>query len=203
MSEYDKEDVNLTQDEKDAILYDCREGDLATLKEIFNEISPSLLMSITDEYTLSTSIHMAAANGHTEVADYLLSLLPEKDAKTLASQKNDSGNTPLHWAALNGHLPVVELLCEKYGADVFARNVTGHDVIFEAENNNQSNIENWLLKKFSVEDQLLVDEKDGETKISYAPGKESKEVDERDRKAKEEIELEAEKIGKKTEKLSI
>ena len=35
--------TELTQEEMDAVIYDAREGDLQTLKEIFTEILPQLL----------------------------------------------------------------------------------------------------------------------------------------------------------------
>lgn len=171
--------TSLSQEEMDCIIYDAREGDLETLKEVFEEIPKSLLLSIKDDITLSTPIHMAAANGHFEVVKYLLSIIPKKDAETLASQQNESGNTPLHWAAYNGHLLIVQLLCEEYNVDVFVKNGSGHDVMYEAENNGQEEIENWLLKKYAVEDNFTVDENDDETKITYKPGTESKEADDR------------------------
>lgn len=171
--------TSLSQEEMDCIIYDAREGDLETLKEVFEEVPKSLLLSIKDDITLSTPIHMAAANGHFEVIKYLLSIIPKKDAETLASQQNESGNTPLHWAAYNGHLSIVQILCEEYNVDVFVKNGSGHDVMYEAENNGQEEIENWLLKKYAVEDNFTVDENDDETKITYKPGTESKEADDR------------------------
>lgn len=178
--------VELNQEEMDAVIYDARHGDLENLKEIFNEISPKVLVTIKDDITLSTPIHMASANGHVEVLDYLLSIVSKEDAKQLANSQNDSGNTPLHWAAYNGHLKVVELLTDKYEGDVFIKNKSGHDVMFEAENNNKQEIEQWFLKKFSVEDDFKVEEGEEESKITYKPGTEIKQADEDARKAQEE-----------------
>lgn len=69
--------TSLSQEEMDCIIYDAREGDLETLKEVFEEIPKSLLLTIKDDITLSTPIHMAAANGHFEVIKYLLSIIPQ------------------------------------------------------------------------------------------------------------------------------
>lgn len=167
----------------DAVLYDTREGDLQTLQEIFSEVPAHLLKSIKDEYTLSTTIHMAAANGHLQVLQYLLGLLSRSDAVILANQTNDTGNTPLHWAAYNGHLAVVKALVEEYEGDVYAKNEAGHDVMFEAENNNQEEVEAWLLQRFTVEESFDVSEDGENTKITYKPGTESKEADEQAKEA--------------------
>ncbi|CAK7892946.1 ankyrin repeat-containing protein Yar1p [[Candida] anglica] len=204
--------TTLTQEEMDCVILDAREGDLETLTEIFTELSPQLLLTIKDDVTLSTPIHMAAANGHFEVVKYLLSIVDKKDAIALASQQNESGNTPLHWAAFAGHLDVVELLVNEYEVDPFVKNSSGHDSIFEAENNKQDAIEAWFLKKFAVEDyDLKVEEGDNETKITYTPGKESKEADDAAAAAADAAAAAAsasapastEEIEDKTEKLSI
>lgn len=170
--------TSLTQEEMDCIIYDSREGDLETLQEIFAEIDPKLILTIQNETTLSTPIHVAAANGHLEVLKFLLGLVSKEEAQVLANKKNDSGNTPLHWAAFSGHLPVVQLLCEEYNADPFAKNEAKHDAIFEAEHNCKEEVENYLLNKYAIEDGFNVEDKDGDTKITYTPGKESKEADE-------------------------
>lgn len=201
MSTEAEKTTSLTQEEMDCIIYDAREGDLDTLKEIFEEIPKDLLLSIKDDITLSTPLHMAAANGHFEVIKYLLSIIPKKDAELLAAQQNESGNTPLHWAAYNGHLSIVQLLCDEYNVDVFVKNSSGHDVMYEAENNGQEEIENWLLKKYAVEDNFTVDENDDETKITYKPGTESKEADERAKAAADSTTTD--EIEKKAGDLSI
>lgn len=199
--------TSLTQEEMDCIIYDSREGDIETIKEIFNEIDPELLLTIKDDITLSTPIHMAAANGHLELIKYLFSIIPKADAIKLANQKNETGNTALHWAAFNGHLSIVELLCGEYEANVFDKNESNHDAIFEAENNNQEEVENWLLNKYAVEDTVKVEDHGKDTKITYTPGTESKEADDRANQAKQEQsktdESTVETIGEKTEKLSI
>lgn len=194
--------VKLTQEEMDAVIYDAREGDLATLKEIFEEIGGEILKTITDDITLSTPIHMAAGNGHLELLQYLLSLVSSEDALFLANQPNDSGNTPLHWASFNGHLPVVQYLCETMKSDPFTKNELGHDSIYEANNNDKTEIEDWFLAKYAPEDQIDIDESGEDTKITYTPGSESKLADDEARKVKEDEEKNAEKLEEKTEKLA-
>jgi ankyrin repeat protein len=141
----------ITQEEYDIIIEDARYGDLETLQEIFAELPSTLLLKIKEADTLNTPIHMACANGHLAVVEYLLSLLSLEEAKQLVNLANIEGNTALHWASLNGHLSVVELLCDKYEADVFVKNQFGHDAIYEAENNGKEEIETYFLKKFDVE----------------------------------------------------
>ncbi|XP_044506714.1 ankyrin repeat-containing protein P16F5.05c-like [Mangifera indica] len=51
-----------------------------------------------------TALHMAAANGHLGIVDYLVSR--ERDVNA----SNEEKNTPLHWDCLNGHIEVVKLL---------------------------------------------------------------------------------------------
>lgn len=170
--------TSLNQEEMDAVLYDAREGDLEFLKLAFPSIIPGLLVpTIKDSITLSTPIHMAAGNGHLDVMEFFLSLVTPEVAAEMVRAKNDSGNTALHWAAFNGHLPVVKALVEKYGADVFDKNSSGHDAIFEAENGGQEEVENWLLLKYAIEDDVQVDDSGEDTKITYTPGSESKRLD--------------------------
>ncbi|KAI5959779.1 YAR1 [Candida pseudojiufengensis] len=178
--------TKLTQEEMDVIIYDARMGDLEELKEIFGSVSPELILSIKDDITLSTTIHMASANGHLETLKYLLSIIRnKKDAIQLVSAKNETGNTALHWASLNGHLPVVQYLVEEYEANIFDKNNAGHDSLYEAENNNQTEVENWYLKKFAPEENFdIVENEDGSsTKITYQPGKESKLADDNAKEA--------------------
>lgn len=191
----------LTPEEIDCVNYDAREGDLETLQAIFEEIGHAEILNIKDAVTLSTPIHMAAGNGHADVLEFLLSLVPPEKARQLASGVNDTGNTPLHWASYNGHTQVVEILCEKYDADPFLKNSLGHDSIYEAENSSRSEAANWFLNKYAVEDDVKVEEKDGNTKITYTPGSESREADDLANAAKQEID--GESLSTKTKSMSL
>ncbi|CAA7039845.1 unnamed protein product [Microthlaspi erraticum] len=51
-----------------------------------------------------TALHMAAANGHLAIVEYLLSQGVDINAL------NEENNAPLHWACLNGHIEVVKRL---------------------------------------------------------------------------------------------
>lgn len=49
---------------------------------------------------LLTALHMAAANGHMSIVEYLISQGVDINAL------NEENNAPLHWACLNGHIEV-------------------------------------------------------------------------------------------------
>ncbi|XP_050235914.1 ankyrin repeat-containing protein P16F5.05c [Mercurialis annua] len=51
-----------------------------------------------------TALHMAAANGHLTIVEYLISQEVDLNAS------NEENNTPLHWACLNGRVEVVKKL---------------------------------------------------------------------------------------------
>ncbi|CAI9765229.1 unnamed protein product [Fraxinus pennsylvanica] len=62
-----------------------------------------------------TALHMAAANGHLDIINYLLLNGADVNAS------NVENNTPLHWACLNGHVEAVKHLILA-GANVSALN---------------------------------------------------------------------------------
>jgi uncharacterized protein len=142
--------TQLSSEEIDDVLYDSRSGDLETVKEFFNGKGPAVLSQIKDEYSESTPIHMASANGHIAVLQYLLQIARESGNKEIINALNDSGNTALHWASLNGHLETVKLLCDE-GADPFLKNKSGQDSFYTAEVNGKEEVIDYLLGKYSVE----------------------------------------------------
>jgi ankyrin repeat protein len=102
--------VSSMDDEVFLFLDAARYGDLEDLKSM-----PSSLSRSFDSFSGNSALHYAAANGHLEVVDYLLSI----DAD--ANARNSSGNTPLHWASINGRIEVVQKLLD-HGADANVRN---------------------------------------------------------------------------------
>ncbi|MQL76230.1 hypothetical protein Taro_008631, partial [Colocasia esculenta] len=72
-----------------------------------------------------TALHMAAANGHLEIVEYLIRNGVDVNAS------NAENNTPLHWACLNGHIEVVKALILG-GADVSRLNRHERSAVDEA-----------------------------------------------------------------------
>ncbi|KAI9195414.1 hypothetical protein LWI28_014642 [Acer negundo] len=61
-------------------------------------------VSRTYHLYLGTALHMAAANGHLGIVEFLISRGVDVNAS------NEEKNTSLHWACLNGHIEVVKKL---------------------------------------------------------------------------------------------
>lgn len=147
---------SISQEEIDDLIMDARAGDLESLKEYFDNLEKSkiveILPKIKDEYSLSTVLHMAAANGHLEIIQYIIGLCDEEPEVVieLMKAKNESGNTPLHWAALNGNLDVIKQLCDS-GSDPFIQNEAGRDAIYEAEAFEQEEVVDYLLQRYNIE----------------------------------------------------
>ncbi|KAI8927037.1 ankyrin repeat-containing domain protein [Entophlyctis helioformis] len=117
-----------------------------------------------------TPLHMAAANGHVSVLEYLVSGLTTVTAlstsiepvsadaqKAAVNVQNDEGSTPLHWASLNGHLDAVNLLLA-HGARATLRNKAGKSAVTVAAQADKAEIVDVLLKSYDEDD---VDEEDG------------------------------------------
>ena len=87
----------------DYMLMSARGGDLDAIKECLAEEVP---INHQDEEMKNSALHLAAANGHQEVVEFLL------DAGADINLLNSSKNTPLHWACLLGRIDIVKLLCD-------------------------------------------------------------------------------------------
>ncbi|KAF3634440.1 putative haloacid dehalogenase-like hydrolase domain-containing protein 3-like [Capsicum annuum] len=81
----------------------------------------------------SAALHMASANGHRSIVEYLI----RNGADVNAS--NVEKNTPLHWACLNGHIEVVKSLILA-GANVSALNSHERTPIDEVVTRGKMNI---------------------------------------------------------------
>ncbi|KAK9450850.1 ankyrin repeat-containing domain protein, partial [Limtongia smithiae] len=147
----------LTEEEADDVVYFARSGDLeefsAFLTSLATELSvPSstIVQEAKDPYSGSTALHMACANGHVEIVNYLLSLVDSFTPAAIAfvNMQNESGNTALHWACLNGLQEIVTRLCDA-GADPFIKNSAGQDSIFQAENNEKLDVVDYMLERYS------------------------------------------------------
>lgn len=130
-------------------LLDCaRFGELDDIK-LFIDHNASSAAKRTELITAigragNTMLHMAAANGHVHVAEYLISQMPEP-VRAFVNSTNQEGSTALHWAALNGQLAIVELLIRN-GADPKIKNSAGHTALYNAEVNEKQDVVQKLLE---------------------------------------------------------
>eukprot|EP00871_Galdieria_phlegrea_P005210 jgi/Galph1/5690/GphlegSOOS_G4405.1 len=123
---------------EEAFLDAARFGDLNTIKELWLQ-RDSQVLETTDEFQ-NSALHLAAANGHLAIVEFLIKQQVNVNAK------NDSGNTPLHWAAWLGQLQVVEYLI-KHGADVSLKNEFERTPLEEAVDKGYSSIVSLLEKE--------------------------------------------------------
>lgn len=96
----------------------ARFGELKDLKEAMKEADKSFNVNIKD-FRGNTALHMACANGHTEMVKYLINTLHAD-----INIRNSSNNTPLGWAALNGQKEIVKILLDN-NADYDNKNSQG------------------------------------------------------------------------------
>ncbi|KAI9263218.1 ankyrin repeat-containing domain protein [Phascolomyces articulosus] len=141
----------------DDVIYCARAGELEDLQST----KPSAEYYIQKNDSGNTALHMASANNHVDIVEWIIQQLKEwkpEEIKALVDTKNEQGNTPLHWAALNGHLPVVEFLV-KNGADCKIKNEAGKTPIYEAQQRGHEKVaEFFLLTMIDEEPDEPVDE---------------------------------------------
>ncbi|KAG5642210.1 hypothetical protein DXG03_003402 [Asterophora parasitica] len=140
----------LTDEDKDEILLAGRYGDLEDIREFVSKFGAEPLAEIRDENDNSV-LHMVCGNGHLDVLEYLLPLVPP----TLLAAQNSAKSTPLHWAALNRHLSVVQKLVEYPdgpGIDLIdIKNTAGHTPLGEAELAEWDEGATWLVKVMNLD----------------------------------------------------
>ncbi|WWC95415.1 hypothetical protein V866_002278 [Kwoniella sp. B9012] len=89
------------------VLLSARYGEVDELKEFVEKFGAGPLAEARDERG-NTVLHMCCGNGHIDVLNYLLPLVP----KELLSRTNEAGSPPLHWAVSNNHVACVKALVE-------------------------------------------------------------------------------------------
>ncbi|EEB09406.1 ribosome biogenesis protein Nop8 [Schizosaccharomyces japonicus yFS275] len=121
----------------DDLVYAARVADLEFLDEVIEKL-PSYLGKADENG--NTALHMACANGHTEVVQKLLPHLKPDEINS----KNSSGNTPLHWAAMNGHVDACKLLLDN-GGDPHVKNNYDKTCLYEADIRNKQKVMELFL----------------------------------------------------------
>ncbi|KAK7472254.1 ankyrin repeat-containing protein [Stygiomarasmius scandens] len=149
-----------TAEEKEDVFLSCRYGDLEDIQQFVKIFGPEPLSEIRDENSNSI-LHMICGNGHKDVLDYILPLVPS----SLLSTQNISGSTPLHWAALNSHLDIVKTLVQfpsGPGIDLIdIKNAAGHSPLAEAELAGWEEGAKWLVEVMNLDADKNVKEENG------------------------------------------
>jgi ankyrin repeat protein len=115
----------------------ARDGDVSKVQSLLKN-NPDLAFSKDEDS--NTPLHLAAQNGHSEIAELLLAHRADVNAG------NKDGLTPLHYAAMNGKRDVVELLLA-HGADVNGRMLNGLTPLHQAAFGGYQDVVEILLAK--------------------------------------------------------
>ncbi|KAM4066578.1 ankyrin repeats (many copies) domain-containing protein [Hirsutella rhossiliensis] len=144
---------HLTEDEIDDLVYFARAGENVHLDESLaaladrEKVSPAeILLGAKDEGKSST-LHMAAGNGHLGTVRRLLDAFqgrPKEEKQAFIDEANEHGNTGLHWAALGGHLDAVKLLLE-HGASPALANERNYVPLDLANFNDKTEVTQYFL----------------------------------------------------------
>ncbi|KAF7980143.1 hypothetical protein HWV62_39587 [Athelia sp. TMB] len=167
-----------TEEEKEEILLSCRYGDLEDIQAFVSKYGPQPLSDLRDEHG-NTILHMICGNGHTDVLDYVGSVVPP----TLISVQNSSQSTAMHWAALNQHLPIMQKLVALPGGPgidlIDIKNSAGRSPLGEAEISGWQEGAQWLVQVMNIDtdeakeeagDEVIDGSQDVEVEIEDANG---------------------------------
>ncbi|KAJ7744672.1 ankyrin repeat-containing domain protein [Mycena metata] len=137
-------------DEQEEFLLSCRYGDLDDVKQFVDQFGVAAAGAVHDDNG-NTALHMLCGNGHADILDYLLPILPP----ALLSAKNSAESTPLHWAALNSHMDVVKRLVEFPGGPgidlIDIKNAAGRSPLAEAELAGWDEGAQWLVQMMKLD----------------------------------------------------
>ena len=124
------------------------------MEDVQSYLSQGVSVDATDAEG-RTALFFAAANGHADVVDLLLS----KDADP--NMANEQGGTALHWACVNGHGGVVAKLLEA-GAKATLVNAGGRTALDEAMHNDRQACVDAIMNASGVEEEEAAFEDDVE-----------------------------------------
>ncbi|VDC00149.1 unnamed protein product [Peniophora sp. CBMAI 1063] len=156
-----------TDEELEDVVYAARYGDLDDVRAFIDTFGASAVAAAHDE-SGNTVLHMAAANGHTEILDYIIPLVPT----SLLSVQNAAGSTALHWAALNSHLEAAKRLVDAPGGPgvslIDTRNAAGRSPLGEAENAGWEEGAKWMVEIMSLDENAAKGEGEGDATVDPA-----------------------------------
>ncbi|KAJ7033464.1 ankyrin repeat-containing domain protein [Mycena alexandri] len=137
-------------DEQEEFLLSCRYGDLDDVKQFIDQFGVAAAGTVHDDNG-NTALHMLCGNGHADILDYLLPILPP----ALLSAKNSAESTPLHWAAVNSHMDVVKRLVQFPGGPgidlIDIKNAAGRSPLAEAELAGWDEGAQWLVQMMKLD----------------------------------------------------
>ncbi|XP_004298202.1 PREDICTED: uncharacterized protein LOC101298415 [Fragaria vesca subsp. vesca] len=124
-----------SDEEIDSLFENAMKGQWEKVREAYRNSIKAQKAKITR--SKETALHIAIADGQTEIALELVKIIPsnadDSDASTaVLSIANDRGNTPLHLAARIGNVQVCRSIADKAASLVSLRNVEGETPLFLA-----------------------------------------------------------------------
>ncbi|KAH8994606.1 ankyrin repeat-containing domain protein [Lactarius akahatsu] len=151
MDDYSNNSIAPSPEDTEDFILSCRYGDIDDLKSFVERFGTDSVGNARDENG-NTVLHMASANGHTELLDVLLPIVPS----TLLSAQNHAGSTALHWAALNAQLGTARALIgfpAGPGADLIdIKNSAGRSPLGEAEAAGWDEGAKWMVEVMRLDD---------------------------------------------------
>ncbi|KAI6043501.1 ankyrin [Pisolithus marmoratus] len=140
-----------SQEDQEELLLSCRYGELQDVQDFVTRYGASALADARDNHG-NNVLHMTCANGHIDILEYLLPLVPPP----LLAQQNHAGSTPLHWAALNRHLQVAKKLVQHPGGPgvdlIDIKNAAGRSPLGEAEMAEWDEGAQWFVQVMNIEE---------------------------------------------------
>ncbi|KAG8862570.1 hypothetical protein FRB96_001127 [Tulasnella sp. 330] len=148
-----------SHDDLEELLLSCRYGELDEVESFVEQFGHEAVATVRDENG-NTVLHMTCGNGHDEVLDYLLTIVPPE---TL-SVTNNLRSTPLHWATTNKHLGTVQRLVRfspgPGAALIDQRNLAGLTAVGEAEMVEWEEGAKWLVSMMPLKNEVMIGPKE-------------------------------------------